>query len=58
MRTRLLPIGEEAEALRKVAVMMARAGINPDLPFAKPANTEAQRQRLYDQARQIREEAL
>lgn len=46
---------EEAEGLRKIAVMMERAGINPVLPFAKPANVEAQRLLLQKQAQMIRE---
>lgn len=48
---------EEAEGLRKIAVMMERAGIDPRLPFAKPANVEAQRLLLQKQARMIREQS-
>lgn len=46
---------EEAEGLRKIAVMMERAGIDPTLPFAKPVDIEAQRRLLQEQARMIRE---
>ncbi|MDZ4185758.1 MAG: hypothetical protein U1D97_12350 [Desulfuromonadales bacterium] len=46
---------EEAEGLRKIAVMMERAGINPALPFAKQVDIEAQRRLLQEQARMIRE---
>lgn len=49
---------EEAEGLRKIAVMMERAGIDPSLPFAKPANVEAQRLLLQKQAQMIREQSV
>ena len=46
---------EEEEGLRKIAVMMERAGIDPTLPFVRPADIEAQRRLLQEQARIIRE---
>lgn len=46
---------EEAEGLRKIAVMMERAGIKPALPFVPPVDIEAQRRLLHEQARMIRE---
>ena len=46
---------EEAEGLRKVAVMMERAGINPALPGPPKADIEAQSRLLQEQARMIRE---
>ena len=46
---------EEAEGLRKIAVMMERAGIKPGLPVPPQADIEAQRLLLQEQARMIRE---
>ena len=49
---------EEVEGLRKIAVMMERAGIDPVLPFTKPVNVEAKRLLLQKQAQMIRENQL
>ena len=52
---RPLTAADKAEGLRKIAVMMERAGINPALPGPPKADIEAQRRLLQEQARMIRE---
>lgn len=59
MSTGRRPItAEEVEGLRKVAIMMERAGINPALPVPPPADIEAQRLLLQKQAQMIREQSV
>lgn len=52
---RPLSAAEKAEGLRKITVMMERAGIKPALPVPPQADIEAQRRLLQEQARMIRE---
>lgn len=52
---RPISTAEAAEGLRKITVMMERAGIKPALPVPPKADIEAQRLLLQEQARMIRE---